>query len=160
MKAIDIRKSKLIGPIVVIPILGLLYWLDNFRIVWQRQAFQTFNTKPFFYFAIVLLILFAILVIFLVWLLLIYSRPSWVTIVFCLLAGTSILGLLFLFIAAPRPMGPILDHIALAGPFYVISSLVSASMTLQAGAFIFVIGLINLARRLRATTLYNRGSKL
>ena len=74
------------------------------------------------------------------------------TIVFCLLAGTSILGLLFLFIAAPRPMGPILDRPALAGPFYVISSLVSASMTLQAGAFIFVIGQIDLIRRIRTTT--------
>jgi len=95
--------SKLIGPIAVAVVLGLLYWLDTVYISWRRQAFQTFNTKPFFYFTIALLILFAVLVIFLAWLLLVYSRPSWVALVFCLLAGTSILGLLFLYIAAPRP---------------------------------------------------------
>jgi len=152
MKTNDIRNSKLTGPIAVVIILGLLYWLDTIQISWRRIAFQTFNPKPFFYFNIALLILYAVLVIFLAWLLLIYSRPSWVTIVFCLLVGTSVLGLLFSFIAAPRPMGPILDHPALAGPFNVISSLISASMTLQAGAFIFVIGLIDLVRKIRETT--------
>lgn len=152
MKTFDIRNSKLIGPVVVILILGLLYWLDNIQIAWRRQAFQTFNTKPFFYFTLALLILFAVLVIFLAWLLLVYSRPSWVTLIFCLLAGTSILGLLFSYIAAPRPMGPILSHPALTGLFYVISSLGSASMTLQAGAFVLVIGLVGLVRKMRATT--------
>lgn len=144
--------SKLIGPIAVVVVLGLLYWLDTVSISWRRQAFQTFNTKPFFYFTIALLILFAVLVIFLAWLLLVYSRPSWVTLIFCLIAGTSILGLLFSYIAAPRPMGPILNHPALTGPFYVISSLGSASMTLQAGAFVFVIGVIQFVRKIRATT--------
>ena len=148
MKAFDIRISKLISPITLVSVLGLLYWLDTIYISWRRQAFQTFNTKPFFYFTIALLILFAILVIFLAWLLLIYSRPSWVMLIFYLLAGTSILGLLFSYTTVARPMGPILSHPALTGPFYVISSLGSKSMTLQAGAFVFVFGLIDLVRKI------------
>jgi len=62
------------------------------------------------------------------------------------------MGIIFLYIAAPRPMGPILSHPALTGPFYVISSLGTASMTLQAGAFVFVFGLIDFVRKIRATT--------
>ena len=159
MRTIDIRKSRLTGPMAVVIILGLLYWLDTVLISWRRQAFQTFNTKPFFYFTIALLILFAILVIFLAWLLLIYSQPSWVTLIFCLLTGTSILGLLFLYIALPRPMGALLRHPALTGPFYVISSRGLESMTLHAGAFIFVIGLIDMGRRIRAITSHDSGTK-
>ena len=159
MKTFDIRNSKITGPIAVVIILGLLYWLDTVLISWRRQAFQTFNTKPFFYFAIALLILFAILVIFLAWLLLIYSQPSWVTLIFCLLTGTSILGLLFSYIAVPRPMGSLLNHPALAGPFYIISSRGFESITLQAGAFIFVIGLINLVRKIQAITSHDSGTK-
>jgi len=97
MKTFDIRNSKLIGPIIVFIMLGLLYWLDIILISWHRQAFQTFNIKPFFYFNIALLILFAIIVIFLAWLLLIYSQPSWVTLIFCLLTGSIILGLQVFF---------------------------------------------------------------
>ena len=159
MKTFDIRNSKITGPIAVVIILGLLYWLDTVLISWRRQAFQTFNTKPFFYFAIALLILFAILVIFLAWLLLIYSQPSWVTLIFCLLTGTSILGLLFSYIAVPRPMEPLLSHPALAGPFYVISGRGFEAMTLHAGAFIFIIGLIDLGRRIRAITSHDSGTK-
>ena len=152
MKTFDFRKSKLIGPIAVVSILGLLYWLDAILISWRRQAFQTFNVKPFFYFNIAILILFAFLVIFLAWLLLVHSQPSWVTIVFCLLPSTSILGFQVLFIAAPRPMAPVLSHPAFAVPFYAISGRGFESLTLHAGAFIFVIGLIDLVRKIQEPT--------
>ena len=68
------------------------------------------------------------------------------TIIFCLLAGTSIL-------AISRPFEiPILNQPALTGLFYVIYSLETASMTLQAGAFILIIGLIDLARKIVGIT--------
>ena len=65
MKTFDIRNSRLIGPIAVILVLGLLYWLDNIQIIWRRQAVQTFTMRSFFNFSGVILILFATLIIFL-----------------------------------------------------------------------------------------------
>lgn len=153
MRTIDIRKSNLTGPVVVILVLGLLYWLDTVHISWRRQAFQTFDTEPFFYFMIALLILFSVLVIFLAWLLLVYSRPSWVTIIFCLLAGNSIL-------AISRPFDiSVLNQSALSGLLYVIYSLESASVTLQAGAFVLVIGLVGSVRIILEKTHHENGTK-
>jgi hypothetical protein len=160
MKTFDIRNSKLIGPITVVIILGLMYWLDIILISWRRQAFQTFNIKPFFYFNIALLILFAILVIFLAWLLLIYSQPSWVTLVFCLLTDTIILGLQVFFIAPPGFLASILNHPAITVGFYAISGRGFESITLRAGAFVLVIGLVSLFCKIRETISQNNGTNL
>ncbi len=160
MKTFDIRNSKLTGPIVVILILGLLYWLDNIQITWRRQAIQTFTMKSFFYFSGALLILFAILIIFLIWILFVYSRSSWFTAIFCLLTGTFIIGLLFSNFSANPVLQSILNLDPLTRFWYVISGRGFESMTLQAGAFIFVIGLIDLVRRIRATTSHDSGTKL
>lgn len=152
MKTIDFLNLKLTGPVAVVIILGLLYWLDKVQISWRRHAFQTFNIKPFFYFTIALLILYAILVIFLTWFLLVYSRSSWMTLIFCLLTGTFILGLLLSYITANPVLRSILSLGVLTGLVYVISSLGSASMMLQAGAFVLVIGLVGSVRKIRETT--------
>ena len=160
MKTFDIRNSKLIGPITVVTILGLLYWLDIILISWRKQAFQTFNIKPFFYFNIALLILFAILVIFLAWLLLIYSQSSWVTPIFCLLTGTIILGPQVIFIAPPGFIAPILNHPAITVLFYAISGRGFESIPLHAGVFVLVIGLIGLVRKIRETTSQDNGTNL
>jgi hypothetical protein len=109
MRTIDIRKSRLSGPIVVVIILGLLYWLDNFQNTFRRQAVQTFNMRSFIYFSGGLLILFAVLIIFLTWFLLVCSRSSWLTSIFCLLTGTFILGLLFSNFSANPVLRSILD---------------------------------------------------
>ena len=159
MKTFDIRNSKLIEPITVVIILGLLYWLDTIQISWRRHAFQTFNIKPFFYFTIALLILFAMLVIFLTWFLFVYSRLSWVMPIFCLLTGTFLLGLLLSYITANPILRSILNLGALTGLVYVISSLGSASMMLQAGAFVLVIGLIDLVHKIQAITSHDSGTK-
>jgi len=155
MRTIDIRKSQLTGPIIVILILGLLYWLDHFQNTFRRQAFQSFNVRSFVYLSEALLILFAILIIFLTWFLFVYSRSSWLTSIFCLLTGTFILGLLFSNFSANPVLRSILDFDPLARFLYVILNRGFESMTLQASAFVLVIGLIGLARRIRETTKRN-----
>jgi hypothetical protein len=159
MRMIDIRKSRLSGPTVVILVLGLLYWLDNFQNIFRRQAIQTFNMRPFVYLSGALLILFAILIIFLTWFLFVYSRSSWFTSIFCLLTGTFILGLLFSNFSANPVLRSILNLDPLARFLYVILSRGFESMTLQAGAFVFVIGLFGFVRKIRKTTSHENGTK-
>ena len=120
MRTIDIQKSRLTGPIVVILVLGLLYWLDNFQNTFRRQAIQTFNMRFFIYLSGTLLILFAILIIFLTWFLLVYSRSSWLTSTFYLLTGSFILGLLFSNFSPNPVLRSILNLDLLARFLYVI----------------------------------------
>jgi len=159
MRTIDIRESRLSGPVAVVIILGLFYWLDNVQITWRRNAFQTFNVKPFFYFSGALLILFAMLIIFLIWFLLVHSKSSWITPFFCLLTGTFILGLLFSNFSANSVLRSILNLDPLSRFLYVILSRGFESMTLQAGAFVFVIGLFGFVRRIREITFHENGTK-
>jgi hypothetical protein len=155
MKTFDIRNSKPVGPIVVILIIGLFYWLDNFQNTFRRQAIQTFDMRSFIHFSGVLLILFAILIIFLTWFLLVYSRSSWLTSIFCFLTGTFILGLLFSNFSANPVLRSILNLDLLARFLYVILSRGFESMTLQAGAFVLVIGLVGLVCKIRERTVSN-----
>lgn len=159
MRTIDIRKSWLTGPIAVVLILGLLYWLDNILIIWHRHARDTFNLQPFYYFSGGLLILFAMLMIFLTWFLFAYSRSSWFKSIFCTLTGTFILGLLF----SNFSPSPVLQSILSFGPltrlWYAISSRGFESVTLQAGAFILVIGLVGLVYKIRETPSREHGTK-
>jgi len=140
--------------------LGLLYRLDNFLNTFCRQAFQTFNVRSFDYLSEALLILFAILIIFLIWFLFLYSRSSWRTSIFCLLTGTFILGLLFSNFSANPVMRSILNIELLSRFFYVILSRGFESMSLQAGAFLFALGLISLIRGIRAENSHDRGTNI
>lgn len=160
MRTIDIRESRLSGPVAVVIILGLFYWLDNVQITWRRQAVQTFTMKSYFYFSGAILILFAILIIFLTWFLFVYSRSSWITSIFCLFTGTFILGLLFSNFSANPVLQSILNLDPLTRLWYVILSRGFESMTLQAGAFVFVIGLVGLVRKIRETTSHDNGTNL
>ena len=160
MRTIDIQKSRLTGPIVVILILGLLYWLDNFLNTFRRQAIQTFDMRSFIYLSCALLILFAILILFLTWFLFVFSRSLWLTSTFCLLVGTFILGLLFSNFSANPFLRSILNIDPLSRFLYVILSRGFESMTLQAGAFVLVFGLVGLVRKIRETTSHNYGTKL
>ncbi len=159
MRTIDVQNSRLSGPVVMILVLGLLFWLDNFQNTFRRQAVQTFNMRSFIYLSEALLILFAVLIIFLTWFLLVYSRLSWLTSIFCLLIGTFILGLLFSNFSANSALRSILNIDPLAYFLYVILSRGFESMTLQAGAFVFVIGLVGLVRKIREITLHENGTK-
>ena len=152
MRTIDIRKSRLSSPIVVVVILGLLYWLGNFLITFRRHAIQTFDMRSFIYLSGALLILFAILILFLTWFLFVFSRSSWLTYIFCLLTGTFILGLLFSNFSANPVLRSILNLEPLARFLYVILSRGFESMTLQAGAFVSVFGLLGLVRKIRERT--------
>jgi len=159
MRTIDIRKSRLTGPIAVVIILGLFYWLDNILITWHRHARDTFNRQPFYYFSGALLILFAMLMIFLTWFLFVYSRSSWLKSIFCLLTGTFIQ----LFLFSNFSPSPVLQSILSSGPltifWYTISSRGFESVTLQAGAFILVFGLVGLVCKIRETTSRDHGTK-
>ena len=152
MRTIDMRKSRLSSPIVVVVILGLLYWLGNFLITFRRHAIQTFDMRSFIYLSGALLILFAILILFLTWFLFVFSRSSWLTYIFCLLTGTFILGLLFSNFSANPVLRSILNLEPLARFLYVILSRGFESMTLQAGAFVLVFGLFGLVRKIRERT--------
>jgi len=114
--------------------------------------------KSFYYFSSVLLIFFAILIIFLIWFLIVYSRPSWFASIYYLLTGTFILGLFFSGFSANPVLQSILNLDPLTRLWYVISSRGFESMTLQAGAFILVFGLIGLVCKIRETTSRNHGT--
>ncbi len=144
----EFRKSQLFSVMAIISILGLVYWLDTVTISWRRQARAEGNMIPFLYFYFALPFIFAILAIFLLWLLLVRFKPTWVTLIFCLLIGVSFL----VFAVSMVPGNPILYQIVSSAGFIFISvygvfaHLGSNSMTLQMGALILVIGLINLIR--------------
>ena len=159
MKMIDVRNSKLTGPTLVILILSFLYWLDNFQNTFRRQAIQTFNMRSFVYLSGALLTLFAILIIFLSWFLLVYSRSTWLTSTFYLLTGAFILGLLFSNFSANPALRSILNLDPLARFLYVILNRGFESMTLQASAFVFVIGLFGFVRKIREIAFHENGTK-
>jgi hypothetical protein len=106
--------------------------------------------KPFLYFTFALPVVFAVLIIFLSWLLLVHFKPMWVTLIFCLLVGAGLVGLAFSLVAVNPILSPIVNSMALTGLRRVIFDLGSGSITLQAGAFVSAIGLINLIRILVA----------
>jgi hypothetical protein len=141
----EFRKSQLFSVMAIISILGLVYWLDTVTISWRRQARAEGNMIPFLYFYSALPFIFAILAIFLLWLLLVRFKPTWVTLIFCLLIGIS-------FFVSIAPGNSILYQIVSSAGFIFISvygvfaHLGTNSMTFQMGAFILVIGLINLIR--------------
>jgi len=75
------------------------------------------------------------------------------------LTGTFVLGLLFLNFSANPTLRSILSIDPLTRFLYVILSRGFESMTLQASAFIFAIGLIDLVRRIRTTTSHDNGTE-
>jgi hypothetical protein len=103
---------------------------------------------PFLYFYFALPFLFAILAIFLSWLLLVRFKSTWVTLTFCLLIGVT-----FMFFAMSMASGntvfiDVMNNLHLVFLSKNLLQLGSGSMTLQIGAFILIIGLINLIRTL------------
>lgn len=148
----DTRKSQAFGLTAIVVMLGLMYWLDTVTILWRRQAHATFRMQSFNLFTLTLPVVFAVLAIFLSWLLLVRFKPTWVTLIFCLLIGVGYV-ILAISIAYPNPLLlQILKSTGLAFVSRVILELGSSSMTLQVGAFILGIGLINLIRILVKAT--------
>jgi hypothetical protein len=108
---------------------------------------QSFNL-----FSLTLPVVFAALVIFLSWLLLVRFKPTWVTLAVCLLIGAAYV-ILAISIAFANPLTlQILNSTGLAYVSRVILELGSSSMTLQVGAFILVLGLVYLIRILVTIT--------
>ena len=73
----DIRKSQLLSILAIVSIIVLVNWLDMVTISWRRQARAAFDMGPFLYFYFALPFLFAILAIFLSWLLLVRFKSTW-----------------------------------------------------------------------------------
>jgi hypothetical protein len=142
----DTRKSQALRLTAIVVILGLSYWLDTLTILWRRQARDTFNLQPFYLFSLMLPVVFAVLAIFLAWILLVRFKPTWMTLIFCLLIG---FGYVILAISIPfaNPfLLQILESTGLTFVERVILELGPSSMTFQVGAFILVLGLINFIR--------------
>jgi hypothetical protein len=148
----DTHKSQTLRISAIVVILGQMYWLDTVTILWRRQAHATFKMQSFNLFSLTLPVFFAVLAIFLSWLLLVRFKPTWVTLVFCLLIGAGYVILAISIVFANPFMLQILNSTGLAYISRVILELGSSSMTLQVGAFILVIGLINLIRILVTAT--------
>ena len=146
----DVRKSQFLSVVVIVSTLGLMYWLDTVTIFWRRQAHATFNMESFNLFSFTLPVVFAVLVIFLSWLLLVHFKPTWATLLFCLLVGVGLVGYPILFIIG-RPI-LVVNSPALGLLRTVLFGLGTGSMTVQVGPFILLIGLINLTRTLVAAT--------
>ena len=142
----DILKSQALSLTAIVVLLGLMYWLDTVTVLWQRQARNTFNMQPFILFSLVLPVVFAIIAIFLSWLLLMRLKPTWLTTVFCLCIGV---GYVILAISIPFANPFLLQVLEITGLVFisrVVLDLGPSSMSLQVAAFILVLGLINLIR--------------
>jgi len=152
----NVRKSQLLSVVAIVGILGLAYWLDVVTNSWRRQARAEFNMQPFLLFYFLLPLIFAILAIFLSWLLLVHFKSTWVTLTLCLLIGIN-----FVVIAASIvSRNLILSQIVNSTGFALINRGVLAigneSMMFQMEAVILVIGLINLIRTIKASTPKSR----
>jgi len=152
----DVRKLQLLSVVAIVSIFGLAYWLDMVTISWRRQALAEFNMLPFLLFYVMLPLVFAILAVFLSWLLLVYFKSTWVTLILCLLIGINFV----VFAASMVSRDPILFQIVNSTGFALVNrgvfTLGNGSMTFQMEALIFVIGLINLIRTLTVSTPKSR----
>jgi len=151
-----VRRSQLLSVVAIVGILGLAYWLDMVTNSWRRQARAEFNMQPFLLFYFLLPLIFAILAIFLSWLLLVRFKSTWVTLTLCLLIGIN-----FVVIAASIvSRNSILSQIVNSTGFALINRGVLAigngSMMFQMEAVILVIGVINLIRTIKASTPKSR----
>jgi hypothetical protein len=142
--------------VAIAGIFGLAYGLDMVTIAWRRQARAEFNMQPFFLFYVLLPLTFAVLAIFLSWLLLVHFKSTWVTLIACLLIGVNFV----VFAASMVYRNPILLQMVNSTGFALINRGVfvigNGSMTLQMEALMLVIGIINLVRTLAASTPKSR----
>lgn len=147
----DVRKTQILSILAIASILGLAYWLDMLTISWRRQARAEFDMQPFLFLYFMLPIVFGIFAVFLFWLLLVHFKPTWVTLILCLLIGVNFVVYTVSIISA----NPILNQIVNITGFAIINRGVSVigngSMTFQIEALLFVIGIINLVRTLRTS---------
>ena len=156
MATTDVRKSQLLSVVAIVSVLGLTYWLDILTVSWRRQARAEFNMQPFLAFYVMLPLVFAILAVFIFWLLLVHFKSTWVTIVLCLLIGIN-----FVIFAVSMVSGnPVLNQIVNTAGFTLLNKGVFTigieSMTFQMEAIILVIGVINLIRTVSASTQKSR----
>jgi hypothetical protein len=156
MRTNPVRRLQLLSVVAIAGTLGLAYWLDMLTNSWRRQARAEFNLQPFLFFYFLLPLIFAILAIFLSWLLLIQFKSTWVTLILCLLVGIN-----FLVIAASVVFPhSILSPLVTSTAFAIINrgalTIGNGSMMYQLEAVILVIGVINLIRAIQVSTPKSR----
>lgn len=128
-------------------VVALLYGLDRLTIAWRRQVQATFNMQPFYTYTMLAQVLFAALILFLAWLLVVRVRQGGPMRAFALLTGVVIVGTGVLIATGSPAVVPLINLPLLGWLRTVIFDLGTASLTFQAGAFILVMALINFARR-------------
>ena len=152
MTIMDERKSQSLSVLSIVGLFGLAYWLDIIMVSWRTAARAEFNMQPFLVFSYVLLIVMAIFTVFLSWLLLVHFRPTWVTVILCLLIGLNFV----VFVVSVVSGNPILNQFVQSTGFALLNRGVfefgNGSMTLQTEALLLVIGVINLIRIVRVAT--------
>ncbi len=143
------NKSQLLSLAATVGVVALLYGLDTLTVSWHRRVFASFNAQPFQIYTMLVPVLFAALILFLAWLLLVRIRQGWPMQVFGLLAGALLVGTGVLIATGSPAVLPFINLPLLGWLRTAIFDLGAASLTFQAGAFIFVIALVNMARRQR-----------
>jgi hypothetical protein len=150
MTTSDVRKSQLVSVVSIVGLLGLAYWLDTVTISWRRQAHAEFNMQPFLLFYVMLPVIFAILAVFLSWILLVHFKPTWLTVILCLLIGIHFV-VSAISIVFPNPaLAAIVNNPSLAFINRGFLEIGVGSMVVQLEAFLLVIGVINLVRIFRS----------
>jgi hypothetical protein len=131
-------------------VIALCYWLDMITISWRRQVQNTFDRQPFYLFTAALPVLFAAFAIFLSWVLLVRFKPAWPSVIVGLVVGLVAGAVMLTIAAANATLLPLINLPLLTGLRTVIFELTTASLTVQACAFILVISLVNLVRKVAA----------
>ncbi len=152
----DVRRSQLLSVVAIVTILGLAYWLDVVTISWRRQARTEFNMQPFLLFYFMLPVVFAILAIFLSWLLLIHFKSTWVTLILCLLIGINFVVFTASTVFRNSILFQIVNNPGLALVNRGALTIGNGSMMFQMEAVILVIGVINLIRTFTGSTPKSR----
>ena len=147
----DARKSQLVSVVSIVGLLGLAYWLDTVTISWRRQARAEFNMQPFLLYYGMLPVVFAMFSIFLSWLLLVRFRPTWLTLILCLLIGVQFLVSAMSIVFANPTLTAILNNSGFAFINRSFLGIGNGSLVVQLAALLLVIGTINLIRILRSS---------
>ena len=147
MAADDGRKSQLLSLGTIVLVMAVCYGLDTITISWRRHVQNTFDWQPLYLFRVGLLLLFAALAILLSWVLLVRFKPAWPSLIVGLVVGLGSVAFMVSLIAPNPALLLALNLPLLTGPRTVMFELATASLTIQAGAFLSVISLVNLIRK-------------
>ena len=150
MTMINFRQTQLYSIAVLVAVFGMLYWLDTVHVKWQRQIHQTREiiTNNFFTFAIPAIVV--LVVVFLAWFLLIYSKPTWLLLISCFFIGISDLFFISPLATTLPTLTSLTNNLIFTGISNTFHNLGYRSTTVQVGSFVLGVGFIILIQKLTA----------